>query len=72
VPDTFSILARKWSDQFYALEPLIHPTAMCLGGPNFDPLSITTEALQAKGFDESDMKLANDALCLTVYKVVFQ
>ena len=32
VPDTFAIVPRKFSDQFYGLESLVDPTAMCLGG----------------------------------------
>jgi len=41
VPDTFALLPRKWSDGFFDLDSLVAPRAMCLGGPNFDPLILT-------------------------------
>jgi len=41
--------------------------AMCLGGPNFDPLSMNEDKLRAQGLTEDDIKVANEALCLNVF-----
>ena len=41
---------------------------MCLGGPNFDPLSVDELKLKSQGFDDEDLKLASDSLCLNVWK----
>ena len=68
VPDTFALLPRKWSDNFFDIDALVAPTAMCLGGPNFDPLVMQEDSLRSKGLDDSDIKLANEVLCLEVYK----
>ena len=68
VPDTFALLPRKWSDKFYDVETLSQPRAMCLGGPNFDPLVMEEPSLRSKGLDDNDIDLAKKLLCLEVFK----
>jgi hypothetical protein len=40
VPDTFALLPRKWSDQYFSLDILLALGIMCLGGGNFNPSNL--------------------------------
>lgn len=64
VPDTFAILSRRWSDKFYDLDSLVAPTAMCLGGPNFDPEVMREDVLIAAGWNSEEIKLTQELTCL--------
>lgn len=63
VPDTFALLPRYYSDQYFDLDSLVYPGVMCLGGPNFDYNSTTKENLKSRGYNEEAIKTAQKAVC---------
>ena len=60
VPDTFALLPRRLSDQFFSLEALVAEGVMCLGGPNFAP-----DALTPAGFKRHNLTAEETAFALT-------
>jgi hypothetical protein len=67
VPDTLALLPRNTSDKYYnVFMQFGDPKIMCLGGPNFDPATLRTERLQARGvFNDTEIKMAQNENCLT-------
>ena len=45
VPDTFALLPRKWSDQYFSMDILMQKNIFCLGGGNFDPSTLQASYL---------------------------
>jgi hypothetical protein len=49
VSDTFAILPRKLAKDYYSMDVLVTSGIMCLGGPNFNPQSLTLENILNAG-----------------------
>jgi hypothetical protein len=78
VPDTFSLIPRKFSDVYYSLHAMYVPQGpkklvACLGGPNFDPDTVTDEYLIAAGYEAREARaLIQSELCLNKFPDVWQ
>jgi hypothetical protein len=69
VPDTFALLPRNVSDIYYNLDAQYSPEfVMCLGGPNFDPHTLSDANLAAKGYKTYEIRMIQKDLCLWKYK----
>jgi hypothetical protein len=65
VPDTFAVIPRKWSDMYFSLDALyVDRKVGCLGGPNFDPNSVTDEALDKLKYSQQEKEIVRSELCI--------
>ena len=68
VPDTFAIIPRHLADTFYSLDAMyVRTDVACLGGPNFDPNSVTPEALLVAGFTPPEISIIETELCTSKF-----
>ena len=65
VPDTFALLPRLYSDQFFSLNSLVAEGAMCLGGPNFDKESLSAMGIVRHNLSAEEEAFAKEHLCKT-------
>jgi hypothetical protein len=70
VPDTFALMHRRWADSYWSVDDLTKDGAMCLGGPNFDPKTLSPEHLySAYGWTENsdEVSFVRKRECFTMF-----
>lgn len=55
------------SEAFYSLDAYMRKDVMCLGGPNFDPLSITDDNLRKLGYSTDEIVLIQKSSCHVMF-----
>mmetsp|Transcript_9186 Transcript_9186/g.9256 ORF Transcript_9186/g.9256 Transcript_9186/m.9256 type:complete len:663 (-) Transcript_9186:193-2181(-) len=63
VPDTFALLPRHLSDQYYSMDLLVSEGVMCLGGPNFGEESLSDESLSKLSYTAKEKRLIRTLRC---------
>jgi hypothetical protein len=67
VPDTFALLPRHTSDIYFAMEHLMKPKVLCLGGPNLDVTTLEESYLRSIGYNDEAIKLVKEEDCRLMY-----
>lgn len=68
IPDTFALLPRNLSEKYYSMHSLVKHRVMCLGGPNFDPLTLEREYLKNKlGYTDDQITIVQGEDCKVLF-----
>jgi hypothetical protein len=71
IPDTFSLIPRQFSDVYYSLPAMYeNQKVACLGGPNFDPNSISDDSLAYLHYSDEQRALVHSELCLKKFSQI--
>jgi hypothetical protein len=63
VADAFALIPRRFADDYFSMEKLMHPEVFCLGGPNFDDASLSPSNLINLGFKTHQFPLIRAEVC---------
>jgi hypothetical protein len=56
IPDTFALMTRPIANIYFGMEQLMHPRALCLGGPNLDTRKLNPNHLRSvKGYNQQEI-----------------
>ena len=64
LPDVFALIPRKFAEAYFSMQNLVQPGVFCLGGPNFDPESLSEQNLRRIGFTSKEIALIPSDTCL--------
>jgi hypothetical protein len=54
-PDTFAIVSRNAANAYFGLHELMRDGVLCLGGPNFDPDTLSSTYLVELGYNSTEI-----------------